>query len=195
MRIPSRDDGTYILVTGPPLYDENDELRGGVVVFHDITRRKKSERRLAAQFETTRVLAEADSPAEANSKILETICERLDWDYGAFWRVDEHAPAAALRDLVASPASSAPQFEALTRKLDYQRGVGLPGRVWADAQPAWIPEIARDANSPRRAAAAADGLRSAFAVPIVLARRMPGSSRILQPRVSASRPPHARNDE
>ena len=165
---PSRDDGTYILVTGRPLRDENDELRGGVVVFHDITRRKKSERRLAAQYETTRVLAEADTPAQANAKILETICERLDWDYGAFWRVDAHAQRLRCATLWHRPKSSAPEFEALTRKLDYQRGVGLPGRVWADAQPAWIPEIARDANSPRRAAAETDGLRSAFAVPIVL---------------------------
>ena len=87
---PSRDDGTWILVTGRPLRDEHGELQGGVVVFHDITRRKKSERRLAAQYETTRVLAEADSPSQANPKILETICESLDWDLGAFWRVDPH---------------------------------------------------------------------------------------------------------
>jgi signal transduction histidine kinase len=165
---PSRDDGTYILVTGRPLYDENDDLRGGVIVFHDSTRRKKTERRLAAQYETTRVLAEADTPAQANAKILETICNRLDWDYAAFWRVDAHAQRLRCATLWHRQTSSAPQFEALTRKLDYQRGVGLPGRVWADAQPAWIPEIARDANSPRRAAAEEDGLRSAFAVPIVL---------------------------
>ena len=61
---PSRVDGTWILVTGRPLRDEHGELQGGVVVFHDITRRKKSERRLAAQYETTRVLAEADSPGQ-----------------------------------------------------------------------------------------------------------------------------------
>ena len=65
---PSRDDGTWILVTGRPLRDEHGELQGGVVVFHDITRRKKAERRLAAQYETTRVLAEADSPAQANAE-------------------------------------------------------------------------------------------------------------------------------
>jgi two-component system, NtrC family, sensor kinase len=165
---PSRDNGTYILVTGRPLRDENGELRGGVVVFHDITRRKKSERRLAVQYETTRVLAEADTPAQANAKILEIICESLDWDYGAFWRVDAHAQRLRCAAVWHRSMASAPQFEALTRKLDYPRGVGLTGRVWASAQPAWIPEIARDTNSPRRAAAAADGLHSAFAVPIVL---------------------------
>ena len=87
---PSRDDGTWILVSGRPLRDETGDLRGGVVVFHDITRRKKGERRLAAQYETTRVLAEADTPTQAHIKILETICERLDWDYGAFWIIESH---------------------------------------------------------------------------------------------------------
>src|SRR5262249_52548104 len=57
---PSREDGTWILVTGRPLEDEHGAVEGGVVVFHDITRRKKAERRLAAQYEATRVLAEAD---------------------------------------------------------------------------------------------------------------------------------------
>ena len=165
---PSRDDGTYILVNGRPLRDENDELRGGVVVFHDITRRKKAERRLAAQYETTRVLAEAATPAQADAKILETICARLDWDFGAFWRVDAHTQRLRCATSWHRVTAPAPQFEAMTRKLIYQRGVGLPGRVWGDAQPAWIPEIARDANSPRRVAALLDGLQSAFAVPIVL---------------------------
>jgi signal transduction histidine kinase len=165
---PSRDDGTWILVTGRPLRDERGALQGGVIVFHDISRRKKAERRLAAQYETTRVLAEADTPALANVRILETICERLDWDYGAFWRVDPHAPRLRCAALWHRPTAPAPGFEALTRSLEYPRGVGLPGRVWADGQPAWVPEIASDTNSPRRSAALADGLQSAFAVPISL---------------------------
>jgi signal transduction histidine kinase len=48
------------------------------------------------------------------------------------------------------------------------RGVGLPGRVWDEAQPAWIPELASDPNFPRVSAAMEDGLRTALAMPIVL---------------------------
>jgi signal transduction histidine kinase len=139
-----------------------------VVVFHDITRRKKAERRLAAQYETTRVLAEAETPAQANAKILETICEKLDWDFGAFWRVDSHTQRLRCAAMWHRPTAPVPNFEALTRTLRYERGVGLPGRVWADCEPAWLAEIAEDANSPRRSAAREDGLQSAFAVPIVL---------------------------
>jgi two-component system, NtrC family, sensor kinase len=114
------------------------------------------------------VLAEADTPAQANYRILETICEKLDWDYGAFWRLDTHTNRLRCASLWHRAGETALQFEGLTQKLTYQRGVGLPGRVWADGHPAWIPEIGLDDNFPRRAAAQEEGLRSAFAVPIVL---------------------------
>jgi len=165
---PSRDDGTWIHVTGRPLRDEHSAPQGGVIVFHDITRQKKSERRLAAQYETTRVLAEADSPAQSTLKILETICESLDWDMGAFWRVDAHRDRLRCTTIWSRSTISVPLFEALTRNTTLERGVGLPGRVWVDAQPAWISELARDANFPRLSAAVEDGLHAALALPIAL---------------------------
>jgi two-component system NtrC family sensor kinase len=165
---PSRDDGTWIMVTGRPLRDERGAIEGGVVVFHDITRRKKAERRLAAQYETTRVLAEVDSPGQAGAKILETICLSLDWDFGVFWRVDPHAQRLRCAATWRRDSLEFPAFEALTRETALERGVRLPGRVWADSLPEWIPDIAREPESLRRSAAAADGLHAAFAVPIRL---------------------------
>jgi signal transduction histidine kinase/CheY-like chemotaxis protein len=44
----------------------------------------------------------------------------------------------------------------------------LPGRVWAEARPLWVPDVTADANFPRAAAAAAEGLRGALACPVVL---------------------------
>ena len=165
---PSRDDGTWILVTGRPLRDEHGELQGGVVVFHDISRRKKFERRLEAQYETTRVLAEADSPTQATLKILETICESLDWDLGAFWRVDPHARRLRCATIWRRPKLVAPKFEAMTRAITLDRGAWLAGHVWAESQPAWIREFARNDMFLRRSVAEEEGLHSAFAVPILL---------------------------
>jgi signal transduction histidine kinase len=139
-----------------------------VVVFHDITRRKRSERMLAAQYETTRVLAEAESPNQANPKILRTICESLDWDLGAFWRVDPYTQRLRCATLWRRPTLEVPRFEALTQELSLERGMGLPGRVWARGQSIWISEFTRDIDAPRHAMAREEGLHAAFAVPVLL---------------------------
>ena len=165
---PSRENGTWILVTGRPLRDEYGALEGGVVVFHDITLRKKAERRLAAQYETTRVLAEADSPAESIQKILQTICECLDWDLGAFWRVDSAAQRLRSAAVWRRAGVQASTLEAMNRQMVMERGVGLLGRVWDRAEPEWLPELAADSSFLRLSAATADGFRTAFAVPILL---------------------------
>jgi two-component system, NtrC family, sensor kinase len=165
---PSRDAGTYILVTGRPLRDEEGQLQGGVIVFHDITRRKRGERRLAAQYETTRVLAEAESPSQAYPKILETICESLNWDLGAFWRVDTYTQRLRCATLWRRPSMVLTRFEALTQELSLERDIGLPGRVWACGQSIWISEFVLDSDLPRQAMAKEGGLHAAFAVPVLL---------------------------
>ena len=146
---PSREDGTWITVTGRPLQDERGAIEGGVVVFHDITRRKKAERRLAAQYETTRVLAEADSLGQAGPKILETIGTSLDWDLGVFWRVDLRHASAALRDALepAGPGS------VRVRGHDAGDGHGARGCACRAASgptrlPEWIADIAERARVP-----------------------------------------------
>jgi hypothetical protein len=55
----------------------------------DITERKREEARLAAQYAVTRVLSEELTLANATPRILQAICECLDWSVGAIWRVDQ----------------------------------------------------------------------------------------------------------
>ena len=66
------------------------------------------------------------------------------------------------------------EFERASCSRTFEQGEGLPGRVWASGQPAWILDIAQDANFPRLAAAVNYGLHSAFACPIVVGDRTLG---------------------
>ena len=43
----------------------------------------------------------------------------------------------------------------------------MPGRVWASGRPAWVERVGEDPNFPRGPAAAADGLVSGFAFPVL----------------------------
>jgi PAS domain S-box-containing protein len=66
------------------------------------------------------------------------------------------------------------EFDKITRASAFPPGIGVPGRVWATRQPAWIPDIRQDANFPRALAASRAGLHSTFALPILLGNEVRG---------------------
>ncbi|HEY7292812.1 MAG TPA: response regulator [Vicinamibacterales bacterium] len=127
-----------------------------------------AERRLTAEHVVARALVEASTFADAAPKILEAICKALDWEYGALWTVDRETDV--LRCSQAWPAESVdfPDFHTISATSTFPRGVGLPGRVWATAQPSWILDVVQDPNFPRASVAAREGLHAAFGFPILL---------------------------
>ena len=135
--------------------------------------RRHAERRLAAQYSATRTLAESPRPADAMPAILRAICDSLGWQVGAVWRVDERGNVLRCTDLWSAPGS-ATVFTDLSRQLTFAPGVGLPGRVWAEGRPAWIPDVACDPNFPRASAAASSGLHAALGFPVAVGGEMLG---------------------
>jgi PAS domain S-box-containing protein len=137
-------------------------------IIRDITARRLLEQRRAAEYEVTRVLAECASLAEAAPKILQTVCESLNWDIGLLWGVDE--PGQLLRCLhVWHPADvTLGAFETFSQQHDFRRGIGLPGRVWESGEPLWVTDVQYDPNFPRAPFAAQLGLHGALAFPLKL---------------------------
>lgn len=132
----------------------------------DITDRKRADQRLATGYAVTRVLAESLTLQSAAPKILQGICESLEWEMGVIWRIDEKEGVAQFVELWHVPQLQFPQFENVTRGERFSSSVGLPGRVWSSGQPAWIPDIVKDANFPRASIAAREGLHGAFGFPV-----------------------------
>jgi PAS domain S-box-containing protein len=144
--------------------------RGGhlfaIALASDITDRRRREQRLLAQFSVTRTLSEAGSLEEAASRILSELCDALEWDRGAFWRVDPEAGVLVRvqtwpSDTVARPCSG---LVPATGGF----GMGLSGQVVSSGAPAWIPDMALDREFQQAEPAAGEGLRAAFAFPIML---------------------------
>ncbi len=133
----------------------------------DISDRKQTEQRQRAQYSVARVLAESATLVEATPRILQAICESLRWDWGELWSVDREANVLCCVEVWHAPEVELPEFEAATRRAADLYGVGLLGRVWASAQPAWVPDVVADTHFARLSAATTEGLHGAFAFPIL----------------------------
>ena len=114
----------------------------------------------------TQALAEHAPLLEASRRVMRSTCQGVDWDFAALWVPDGRDERLRCVETWARPCQDATAFEAATRDTEFERGRGLPGRVWAHRAPEWIPDLARDPNFLRAASADAAGLRSGFAVPV-----------------------------
>jgi PAS domain S-box-containing protein len=165
-----RKDGSRVVchVNDAPIHDGVGAVVGAVSVSVDVTEAKEAEHRLAARTSVTRALAEADALAGAASNLLQGVCENLGWPLGSLWAVAPEGDVIRCVDVWYDRSMDAAEFEAFTRSVAFEPGVGLPGRVWASGRPAWIPDVVQDRNFPRGAIAAIVGLHGAFGFPIVL---------------------------
>jgi len=169
-------DGTvrHMHSIGHPVLNKAGELVEYFGSVMDVTERRHAEHRLLVQHRVTRILAESVTVDEAIPKILEMIGEWPGWDLGALWQNDRHAGVLRCAELWRTPSLEAAQFEAVTRMSTFSPGRGLPGRVWASGAPAYIADVTRDPNFPRADIAAREGLRGAFAFPILVGREVLG---------------------
>jgi PAS domain S-box-containing protein len=112
-----------------------------------------------------RILAETERPVEVYEATLQAIGQSLGWQLGAVW---EASPDDGRLRCVTiwNAGQPAAEFEALTRELALAPGEGLPGRVLARGEPAWMVDAPEDANFPRAGAARRGDLHAGFCFPL-----------------------------
>jgi two-component system sensor histidine kinase/response regulator len=137
-------------------------------------------------YETARALVESPTLEQAAPRMVAAVCHALGWQCGAIWQADRARKVMRCVGTWHAPDRSIGEFTTVTKASMFERGVGLPGRVWSTREPAWIPDVTRDDNFPRAAVAERAGLHAAFAVPILQGRRVQGameffSQEMLQP--------------
>jgi PAS domain S-box-containing protein len=117
------------------------------------------------EHEIALIVAEQEQPFEVYAAALEAIGRSLGWELGAVWEV---GPAdERLRCVRTWQAGAvAPEFQRLSETIVLEVGEGLPGRVVASGEPAWIVDAPADGNFPRARVARRSGLRAAFAFPL-----------------------------
>jgi signal transduction histidine kinase/integral membrane sensor domain MASE1/ActR/RegA family two-component response regulator len=160
----------------------------GLLLSAAITERATAEKRRAVDFAVTQILAQAGSLDEAAPRILDVICQDCEWDVGALWLVDRQANVIRCKEVRQRPSVQTRNFQAISLQSHFERGVGLPGRVWDKGAATWVPDVTLESNFPRKPFARQEGLRGALAFPISLGSEITGvveffSREIRQPDV------------
>jgi two-component system sensor histidine kinase/response regulator len=165
---------TWVQVVKMPVCDRQGRVTGVQCIFWDVTASQRAARRLAARQAATGVLAEAATLEEAGPPLLRALGGCLEWDFGVLWIMAPEGPVLRCGATWHRRGAGAPRFAALSRRSTFAAGVGLPGRVWANAKAAWIADVTQDSNFPRGPEAAREGLRGAFAFPILRGKEVLG---------------------
>jgi signal transduction histidine kinase/integral membrane sensor domain MASE1/ActR/RegA family two-component response regulator len=140
----------------------------GLLLSAAIAERETGERRRMAAARVGEILGTARDLQSATRPVIEAICTALHWQVGVVWRLDEERQHLRCTDAWTEPGLEASPFVKRTREIVFERGVGLPGRIWHSRQPAWIVNVVTDTNFPRADVARAANLHGAFGFPILL---------------------------
>jgi PAS domain S-box-containing protein len=123
------------------------------------------------------------SPEERLGRVLDLVCAFTGWPLGHVYLVDRDTmllePSAIWHDEDPDRFAS---FVETTRRTPLPIGGGLPGRILASVEPAWIVDVRRDPNFPRAQAAIESGLAGAFGFPVVSALGIEGVMEFFAPQ-------------
>ncbi len=171
-----RKDGTTfpVLINATAVRDaDGNYLMSRSTVF-DMTERKRAQRRLSAQYEAARALAESRAPGEAIPAVLQAVCQGLEWEVGGAWLVDPEAERLRLAYSWSASAEVQGVYAEASAGEEFQRGRGIPGTVWSSMRTAWIVDVTKDPIFTRGQLASDLELHGAFCFPILADNRSAG---------------------
>jgi len=132
----------------------------------DIHERRWAELRRSLQYATVKILGESASVVEARPKLLQAICDLLEWNMGAVWEVVASENVLKCVEIWHARGIDIAEFQNATQEVTFAPGVRLAGRVWQTGEPAWVVNFSEEEFTVNALVAAKYGMNSAFGIPI-----------------------------
>lgn len=154
-------------------------------LYHSIKLRKRIFRLQLAQYRITQVLAEHCELRDAAQPLLKAIAETTHSELGCVWIVDPQENKLKFVNLWHSDVMKSPGLIAINDQVSFDIGVSIPGRVWQNASPLWIPDMKQEHSLPRIKTLLDDGFQSAFAFPIRIGQEIVGVMEFFSSKISA----------
>lgn len=120
------------------------------------------------------ILSNSSDPVEdALKQSMQRICEFTGWTVAHIYvmNTDENILGSS-KIWILSDWEQFAEFKKLTEETDFRPGVGLPGRVLSTNKVSWIKDLREDQNFPRADIALKNGLKSGFAFPVLVGRKI-----------------------
>jgi two-component system, chemotaxis family, CheB/CheR fusion protein len=124
----------------------------------------------------TRILAQSDSPTTSLNPLLAAVGERLNWDFGAFWRLDYQTLLLRCVEIWTRHPDELKKFVFISRIRTLEIDIGVPGISAGSRRPLWIEDFpsSPEIHFPRRSIAEEEGIHSGVAVPLLSGRTVLG---------------------
>ena len=151
---------------GPFLAEERHLIDSLAEVLRSALERRQAHEQLSLLQSITMEAAATDTLASALAVVMRRACEKTGWVIGQAWIPRHDGTVLACSPAWFAMATGLEQFRKYSEATTFLPGVGLPGRVWASQQPAWIQDVTVAPNFPRGQVTGALGLKAALGIPI-----------------------------
>ena len=189
-----RNDGTSVDVrsTLVPCRSSRGEITGVLEVLADLSDRRRTEAQRRALSRVQEIAAGAQLVAEAGPAILQTLCEMGGWARSELWIVEPDQRLirrvsrwSAPPDCPDDSCRHAPRDEQHHAERDVcDAGSGLPGLVWQQRRPLFVPDVVPQNEADRLLPASL--LRSAACgIPVMHRQQVLGVIAVYDPALSA----------
>jgi PAS domain S-box-containing protein len=121
---------------------------------------------LSALLATSAAIADATSFRAALRAVLPALGDSLGWDVMVVWQVERQRGHLKCTEVLMRDRAGLEQFETISWRTVLRPGDGHTATVWQSRSPAWLDQLAVNAQCPRERAAAAAGLAHEAIAPI-----------------------------
>lgn len=173
-----RHDGTYFWGSVTSVTQASEKY-GTLFIssFIDITERKKSEEALIKEGSFVSLLQKIAVTSNESSTIekamqvcLDKVCTLMDWPVGHVYMPSDDGTGLLIPSGLwhLDDPEKFKSFREATDRSTFKPGFGLPGRILASKQPAWIIDVNNDPKFTRGKLVKNLGVKAAFGFPVLL---------------------------
>ncbi|GEM_PF-2500278 len=132
-------------------------------------RKLGEEDRKNVQYSLAKMLTESKNIEEAIPKILQTLICHPKWDLSFYWFLDLKSNVLRCNNGACSSKLNQDAFKVFKDKsfsILFDKGVGIPGRIWESGKPSWVDNVVIDPNFPRAKEAEKINVKTSYGFPV-----------------------------